>query len=389
MGEIRFRVVLFQFETLTGFDRFLFELSSYLNSRNHQVTLVTSNQLPLIGGRREEPEASLRFRLPGVTWVQLRFAGTFPTPSAFRVLKSILRMADVIYCKNEILDIIPVLAANSSCKPVVCGFHTALQYESSSTRSRIHNKVYGSLLYKFMLGRFAAFHCLNDEDASLLARGSAAWGRVFEIPLWVDTEKFRPATTAHEAFCILFVGRLDEQKGVRILTRAIEQLAKGQPRIFEKLHFTIVGSGPLESEVIATAQGHANVRYLGYVDDNKLAETYRKSSALALPSLWETFSYTTLEALSCGIPVIASDTRGPRQLIDHGRTGFLFAPGNIGELVAAIMSMYGIWSKPVRYEQMRTECRSSSLKKYSASTAKQKLEEMLILTSSRFGRLPH
>ncbi len=114
----------------------------------------------------------------------------------------------------------------------------------------------------------------------------------------------------------LFVGRLNEQKGVKKLLAAFKTNGK-------KLE--IIGSGPLEDVVKEAAAIHPNIQYLGYANNAYIIEKLKKSKALIVPSLtYEGQPMTILEAFSTGTPVLAANTKNLDTLITVGHNGFLF-----------------------------------------------------------------
>ena len=114
----------------------------------------------------------------------------------------------------------------------------------------------------------------------------------------------------------LFVGRLNEQKGVKELLAAFKTSGK-------KLE--IIGSGPLEDLVKEAAAMHPNIQYLGYANNAYIIEKLKKSKALIVPSLtYEGQPMTILEAFSTGTPVLAANTKNLDTLIAVGQNGFLF-----------------------------------------------------------------
>ncbi len=116
----------------------------------------------------------------------------------------------------------------------------------------------------------------------------------------------------------LFVGRLNEQKGLKILVNIFKQ---------NKKRLQIIGTGPLEAFVREAAQTHPNIEYLGYADNKFIIETLKKCKALLVPSItYEGQPMTILEAFSTGTPVFASNIKNLDTIIDDGKTGFLFDP---------------------------------------------------------------
>ena len=118
----------------------------------------------------------------------------------------------------------------------------------------------------------------------------------------------------------LFVGRLVEPKGLRILLDAAQR---------STFRLTIIGDGPMREEVIEHAKNNPRVTYLGTQNSDTVISHMKTCTALIFPALWyETLPLTVLEAFSTGTPVISS-TRGPlRDLVQHGVNGLLFEPEN-------------------------------------------------------------
>jgi glycosyltransferase involved in cell wall biosynthesis len=116
----------------------------------------------------------------------------------------------------------------------------------------------------------------------------------------------------------LFVGRLNEQKGIHVL---IDIFKKNRKNI------DIIGEGPMVDLVKEAAKNHPNIRYLGYADNTFIIQKLKQSRGLIVPSLtYEGQPMTILEAFSTGTPVFASDTKNMDSMITHGYNGFLFQP---------------------------------------------------------------
>lgn len=147
------------------------------------------------------------------------------------------------------------------------------------------------------------------------------------IPNGVDTTLFRPSTavTHDQPIRLLFVGRFQAQKNLSWLLR---QLA-GQSLPYLKL--TLVGDGPLRDALQAetAALGLSDrVEWLGWQSRAQLAALYPRYDVLVNPSLYEGMPNVVLEAMACGLPVLASRVPGNDALVRDGENGFLFPLGD-------------------------------------------------------------
>ncbi len=122
----------------------------------------------------------------------------------------------------------------------------------------------------------------------------------------------------------LYIGRLTEEKGVRVLLEAFA--TNGLP-------LKIAGDGPLKEEVIAFCAAHPNVIFLNSLDKAAVFKELSTCTALVFPSVWyEGMPLTIIEAFACGTPVIASQIGAMETLIDNGYNGLHFQPGNVADL---------------------------------------------------------
>lgn len=163
---------------------------------------------------------------------------------------------------------------------------------------------------------------LNEFCRAKFIQGGLPAERIRVKPNFVDFPAPEPAG-ARSSF--LFVGRLAAEKGVSVLAQAARQLPGVQVRV--------AGEGPEG----ALLQGLPGVECLGRLDVTQVREAMTAARALVLPSVWyENFPMTLVESMACGLPVIASRIGALADLIEDGKTGLLFAPGDAADLAAKL-----------------------------------------------------
>lgn len=162
----------------------------------------------------------------------------------------------------------------------------------------------------------------------------------------------------------LYVGRLSVEKGLDTLLAAWEQLGNAMP-------LKIVGDGPLSGDVAKLAERLPNVEWLGRQPMMEVHRLMGDARVVVFPSKWyETFGRVAVEAFAKGTPVIAAKIGAIAELVDHGRTGWHFQPGNADDLVNTLNWML---AHPIDQAQTRKECRVEFETKYTAQANYQQL----------------
>lgn len=168
--------------------------------------------------------------------------------------------------------------------------------------------------------------------------------KVHVISMGVDLKhRFIPDDTVKRSACeILFVGRLVEKKGVRLLLEAMPELLAKHPAI----RLSVAGSGPLELELRALAR-HLNISdkvdFLGMVTQVNLPALYHRATLAVFPFIvaksgdQEGFGLVQVEAMGCECPVIAGDLPVIHDIIAHEKSGLLFPSGNLQSLASTIL----------------------------------------------------
>jgi glycosyltransferase involved in cell wall biosynthesis len=159
---------------------------------------------------------------------------------------------------------------------------------------------------------------------------------------------------------ILYVGQLENHKGIKELFQAFDQL--DDPEI--ELH--IAGEGALTDYVCERAETNKRIRYHGFVSLKYLVKLLETTDAVVIPSTCYENSPTVIyESFLVGAPVIASNIGGIPELIEEGKTGLLVEPGNAQQLAQAMKEIHehrdAWWAKS---EQIQAQAKQYAIEKY-------------------------
>lgn len=196
------------------------------------------------------------------------------------------------------------------------------------------------------------------EVGELLDLYDAPRAKLHVIPCGVDPNVFRPIrqADARDALgrdqcerLILFVGRIEQIKGIDVLLRALGLLFFRHPELRNDVCLVVVGGaldpGDDAPETEKLVELHrlvhqhrmeANVSFVGSRDQETLAQYYAAADVCAVPSLTESFGLVALEAMACGTPVVGTRVGGLQKLIEDGESGLLVPAGDYQALAEAM-----------------------------------------------------
>lgn len=178
-------------------------------------------------------------------------------------------------------------------------------------------------------------------------------------------------------FIVTFVGGLDWAhyfKGVNYLIKAIDLIDN------KKIKALIIGTGNLlkqYKEQVRELGLESRVKFAGYVSDEDLPKHYNLSEIFILPSINknEAFGIVLIEALACGKPLIASNLKGVRAVVDSGRNGLLTEPKNSRDIAAKILYLY---ENPTVMKRFRKNAIKTANEKYRLNIIGDKLEHLYL-----------
>jgi glycosyltransferase involved in cell wall biosynthesis len=177
----------------------------------------------------------------------------------------------------------------------------------------------------------ARFFCISRSQRAILVRAGMPAERLAVKHNFVPDPGIR-RTSAGEH--VLYLGRLADEKGVRLLVAAWEAIAAGGGL---GLPLLIAGTGPLEREVARWARDRDDVRYLGLRGAAECRGLAARSAAVVAPSTWlEAFGLVVVEAMAAGVPAVAAGHGAFAELVEDGVTGLLHRPGDAGSLADSL-----------------------------------------------------
>ncbi len=275
-------------------------------------------------GGEEEREIAARFPFLKVVPIYCYMAR--PKNKALRALASLyapfalrseLKNDGGVYKTNQMWGAwVAVIAKILYRRPLIlrCGFEL---YDFTLRQNHGFFRRAFIWLISFLSYRAADHICVaTGEDADFVQKNfGIPAGKIDLRPNWIDVERFKLLTEEKKSGHVLFVGRLNAQKNLAALLKAVA-----------KTDYTldIAGAGELESELKALAKAlEAKVNFLGTLPNDQLPALYNRYPVYILPSHYEGNPKTLLEAMACGCAVIGADVPGIANVIAHETTGLL------------------------------------------------------------------
>jgi glycosyltransferase involved in cell wall biosynthesis len=236
---------------------------------------------------------------------------------------------DRIICSTEApMGLVALYLKHAFAVPAHFYVHTDwMDFAKRNLDLDIHQSDRVRRILRAFYGAFDGLYLLNTEQRDIFAGHdfgipreklhlTAHWTRPQFMPLSQEAARSEMfPNLAPDAKVLIFAGRLSAEKGLRDLPQALARARERAPGAV----LAFAGTGPMEAELRAA---HPDAIFLGWLPPEKLATAFAASDLLLLPSWFDTFSCVLLEAMACGLPAVAYDTKGPRDLIREGVCGY-------------------------------------------------------------------
>jgi glycosyltransferase involved in cell wall biosynthesis len=282
--------------------------------------LVCSNEIQS-GPHLQVVPAISTFAIPGYEFQK------FNVPNPIELMQLVLDGGyDRLICSTEMLmGPVTLMLKKALSIPAWFYMHTDwMDYVKRNSNLNSHEQDRVRRVLRFFYKSFDGVFALNTEHAEWL-KGNAIGidkDKVHLTAHWAD-KLFAPPTEiysfpgdSNSAKVLLYAGRLSAEKGVFDLAEIYAKVSE----VIPGTKLLIAGTGPAEAEL---KKQLPDAVFLGWVDRKNLPALYARADYLVLPSRFDTFGCVVLEAMACGTPVAAYNTKGPADIISDGEDGVL------------------------------------------------------------------
>ena len=367
---------------LGGVETHLDDLVTYLTKEGIHVHVVTYHPLTTPGMKTSFSEHRNRMRIYRVPWVKFnlfykfekkplfQFLYLFPGIFIFSLFYIAIRYRKIghIHGHGLAASVATLVLSKLFRKKSVVSLHTIYKFSERPLLAAIVRRILMPLDNIFVL----AEGCKND-----LVKISIPEKKISVYTCWVDNKNTfyqrdkkvcrKKMGFPIDKFIVLFVGRLSPEKGVNIVLETARQISE------QRILFVLVGDGPMRHEVDFAVSRYGNMTAVGSVPNEDLKFYYSAADILLLGSVdQDYYGRVTMEALSCGLPVILPNSTayfGKETMVKidfpQGEIGFMIPPES-KSIASLINHLYNDSGVP---EVMRNNARSYALEHFSEENA--------------------
>ena len=254
---------------------------------------------------------------------------------------------DIVHV-HDWLAAYPGITVKHGCKiPLICTVH-ATEWGRNSGLHTDQQRQISDIEWYMCYEAWKVIVCSSHMSEEVSGIFGLPKDKIEVLPNGVEANQFADSVenvrrNGKEAFnepgrLILYVGRLVPEKGVQVLLDAMPTIIRDAPDV----RLAIVGTGPAEDMIRSRSNelGIADrVHMYGFVEDEVRNELYAKASVAVVPSLYEPFGITALEAMAAKVPLVTSNAGGLDEIVKHEFNGLKFAASNVDSLAHNVLRL--------------------------------------------------
>ena len=303
------------------------------------------------------------------------FTLLIPKICSFYLILKTIKNSDVIYClsSNPFILTTTIFLSMIFRKKMIYGIHntyftTLFSQDNKIPFLRKLIKNYSIIFLKSV----KYFHAVSETHVSIIKKHFSK-AHIYNVPNFIADKEEDKTYFNNKRFVVLFVGRLSVyEKGLDFLVDIITKTLD----INKNVYFRIAGSG-LDGEKLLKPleiKYKNNVKLCGFLNKKQILKEYRNSNLLIFTSRDEIFPLVLLEAQNFGLPVIAFNVNGPKEIIKEDVQGKLIEPFNIDLFYKHIDKFQLLWSKNTNnYQKNKNKIKFIINKRYNKSIIIKKL----------------
>lgn len=319
-----------------GISTYVYNLSKRLVDRGHKVTVIT----------RGTWKKTNYEEIEGISVYRVRFIPSFPSPFKIhqiyinKLLKSLKFNFDLIHLHGTLM---PVKPAFNNSLPVLFTSHGASKKKLDFMEAKTLHFFVVKLLRKHLfeleqeiVEKSDMLTAVSNSCADEFREYHSLKKEITVVHNGVDTNFFVPSENRSKLRSILYTGRFEVFKGLSDLIECSGIVCKKYPDV----KFILVGSGTILDNLkkqVSKLKLEDNIIFTGSLSKSQIIEYYQNATIFVLPSYREGFPTSLMEAMSCGIPSIATDVEGSAELIKDRKNGLLVSPKNAEKLAESII----------------------------------------------------
>jgi N-acetyl-alpha-D-glucosaminyl L-malate synthase BshA len=347
-----------------------YNIAKYLAKRGHEVHIITSSESGILNQEQQN------FYIHTIKRGKVRFIRFLPF--LIRILAVLRKIKpDIIHAQTIGMGIVGFLAKKFFKIPYIVYGRGSEVYLSWPLKNQVS---------KLVFRHADAVIALTEDMKKLLQRFCNR--EVYVIPNGIELDRFSNLPKKEEVLSkigidkqenvIIFVGRLCYVKGVKYLIQAMNIITKEN----RKVKLLIIGDGEERQNLenfVKELNLENNVIFLGNFHNEKIPEYMSASDIFVLPSLSEGFPVVILEAMACGLPIVATNVGGIPYIIKERENGFLVMPKNAEQIAEKVL--YLIENKNILKEI--SENNKERVKDYNLNNVVEKLEKIYFYVKNK------